>query len=331
MAMQPHPAGHHHGHHHGHGADSQTRLTQAVALTLAFAAVEALGGWWSGSLALLGDAGHMVTDATALALAAVAAWIARKPPSARHTFGLGRAEVIAALVNGLFMLLIVIAIVVTAVDRLRSPQPVTAGVVMLVAALGLMVNVLVALRLSHGERTLNTRAALLHVVGDLLGSVATLIAGAVIWFTGWTPIDPILSLFICALILFGSVRLLRDALHVIMEGAPAEIDTAEVGGAMAGVRGVLSVHDLHVWTLSSGRIALSSHVVVPHFNDWDKTLATLRELLHRRFDIDHVTLQPELDVAVGATPGAAAPGEHCHPCAETPAYTGQDGKSRSAW
>ncbi len=322
---------HHHGHHHGHAADSQARLTQALVLTLAFAGVEALGGWWSGSLALLGDAGHMVTDATALGLAAVAAWIAKKPPSARHTFGLGRADVIAALLNGLFMLLIVTAIVVTAVDRLRSPQPVTAGIVMLIAALGLLVNVLVALRLSHGEKTLNTRAALLHVFGDLLGSVATLIAGAVIWFTGWTPIDPILSLLICALILFGSVRLLRDALHVIMEGAPAEIDTREVGGAMAGVRGVLSVHDLHVWTLSSGRTGLSSHVVVPHFNDWDATLGTLRELLHRRFDIDHVTLQPELDAAVSETPHAAAPGEYCHPCADTPEYLGQDGKSRSAW
>lgn len=321
MAVQ-HSHVHHddHGHHHGPASS----LAQALALTLAFAAIEAIGGWWSGSLALLGDAGHMVTDATALGLAAIAARIARKPPSARHTYGLGRAEVVAALINGLFMLVIVTGIVVTAIDRLRSPQPVAAGIVMLIAAFGLAVNVLVALRLSHGEKSLNTRAALLHVLGDLLGSVATLIAGAVIWFTGWTPIDPMLSLFICVLILFGSLRLLRDALHVIMEGAPRGLDTHAVGRMMASAQGVLSIHDLHVWTLPSGRNALSAHVVVASFSEWHVTLGALRELLHRDFAIDHVTLQPELDYVT--VPARIEP---CLPCADTPRYAARDVQSNS--
>lgn len=309
-------------HHHGHHTDSQTRLTQAVGLTLAFAMVEAIGGWWSGSLALLGDAGHMVTDATALGLAAVAAWLAKKPPSARHSFGLGRAEVVAALVNVLFMLAIVTGIVIAAIDRLRAPQPVMGGVVMVIAVCGLLINILVAFWLSRGEKTLNTRAALLHVFGDLLGSVATLIAGAVIWFTGWTPIDPILSLFICALILYGSLRLLRDALHVIMEGVPLGLDMHQVGRTMAEVRGVTSVHDLHIWTLSSGRIALSAHVVVPDFNDWEALLAALRDVLHRRYDIDHVTLQPERETAVVRIPLEEVAADY-RPVGETP-HTGRD-------
>lgn len=262
-------------------------------LTLGFAVVEAVAGWWSGSLALLGDAAHMVTDTAALGLAAFAAWIMRRPPSARHSYGLGRAEVIVALINGLLMSAIVIGIGWAALERLHAPQPVAGAVVMGVAAAGLLVNVLVARLLLHGEQSLNTRGALLHVLGDLLGSVAALASGAVIYFTGWTPIDPLLSLLICALILYSSLRLLRDTLHVIMEGVPPEIDLAEAGQALAGVPGVRSVHDLHIWTLSSGVVALSAHVVVDDLGGWGEVLGGLRKLLHERYAIDHVTLQPE--------------------------------------
>ena len=281
-------AGHHH--HDLHGGRS---LTWGVGLTAGFALVEALGGWWSGSLALLGDAGHMVSDATALGLAAFAAWVARQPPSARHSYGLVRAEAVAALVNGLFMLLVVGGIALHAMERLRNPQPVAGGTVMLIALLGLAVNIVVAKILHGGAQTLNTRAALLHVMGDLLGSVAALAAGTIIYFTGWTPIDPLLSLLICALILVSSMRLLRDVLHVIMEGVPPYLDLPEVGRAMAAVPGVRSIHDLHIWTLSSGLVALSAHVVVQDMARWQDTLDALRRLLHDRYHIEHVTLQPE--------------------------------------
>ncbi|MDO9372117.1 MAG: cation diffusion facilitator family transporter [Gammaproteobacteria bacterium] len=279
-------------HHHAH-RDRPALLGAAVLLTLGFAMVEAAAGWWSGSLALLGDAAHMVTDTAALGLAAFAAWIMRRPPSARHSYGLGRAEVVVALINGLLMLAIVIGIGWAAVERLHAPQPVAGLAVMGVAAVGLLVNALVARLLLRGEQSLNTRGALLHVLGDLFGSVAALASGTVIYFTGWTPIDPLLSLLICALILYSSLRLLRDTLHVIMEGVPPEIDLAEVGQALAGIRGVISVHDLHIWTLSSGVVALSAHVVVNDLSGWEEILGRLRALLHERYAIDHVTLQPE--------------------------------------
>ncbi len=282
-----HPADHH------HPQRVTNSLLVALVLTLVFAVAEALAGWWSGSLALLGDAGHMISDATSLGLAAFAAWVAKRPPSLRHSYGLGRAEVLAAVANALLMFLVVAGIVMAAIARLSSPTPVAGGMVMAVAALGLIVNLIVAWMLHHGEQTLNTRGALLHVMGDLLGSVAALVAGAVIYFTGWMAIDPILSLLICGLILFSSFHLLREALHVLMEGVPVGTDMTEVGRAMASVSGVVSIHDLHIWTLSSGHIALSAHVVMRDMQHWQPTLAALQVLLHDRHDIAHATLQPE--------------------------------------
>jgi len=280
---------------HSHKVADGNSLLWSLAVTITFAIIEAVGGWWSSSLALLGDAGHMLTDSTALGVAAFAAWVGRQPPSARHSYGLVRAEVLAALVNGLFMLLIVIGIAYYAIERLSNPQPVQGGMVMVIAAIGLVVNIVVAMILHRGEKTLNTRAALLHVMGDLLGSVAALIAGVVIYFTGWMPIDPLLSLLICVLILYASLRLLREVLHIIMEGVPRYLELPEVGQAMAGVADVKSIHDLHIWTLSSGMVALSAHVVLSDLAQWHEILVALRNLLHDRYAIDHVTLQPELD------------------------------------
>ncbi len=287
--------GHDHTHHAAHATHERqsARLVLALLITAAFAALEAVGGWWAGSLALLSDAAHMVTDSAALGLAAFAALVARRPPSARHSYGLGRAEVLVALGNGLFMLLVVAGIGYAAVQRLSTPQPVAGGVVVVIATLGLIVNLIVARILMRGAQTLNTRAALLHVIGDLLGSVAALLAGAVILLTGWMPIDPLLSLLICALILYSSFNLLREALHVLMEGVPPGVDLPEVGKSLAAVPGVLSVHDLHIWTLSSGLVALSAHVRVRDLKDWEQVLHELRALLHRRYAIEHVTLQPE--------------------------------------
>jgi cobalt-zinc-cadmium efflux system protein len=287
-------AGYDHSHSHSHTATaSGRRLTLALLLTLGFALVEALGGWWSGSLALLGDAGHMFSDATALAIAALAAWAARRPPSPRHSYGFARAEVLAAIVNGLLMLAVVTGLVVEAIQRLQHPTAVAGLTVMVIAAAGLAVNVLVLGLLSRGAHDINTRGALLHVFGDLLGSVAALLAGAVIHFTGWTPIDPLLSLAIAALILVSTFRLLREALHVLMEGVPRHLDLEAVGRELAAVPGVVSVHDLHIWTAVAGAPALSAHVVVRDLGGWMQTLQDLRRLLRERYGIRHATLQPE--------------------------------------
>jgi cobalt-zinc-cadmium efflux system protein len=283
-------------HVHDHHATAGSVLLLALALTLGFALVEALAGWWSGSLALLSDAGHMVTDSASLGLAALAAWLARRPPSARHSYGLGRAEIVAALVNAVFMLAVIATITVVAIQRLRVPQPISGESVTVVALLGLVVNIVVAWLLARGEKTMNTRAALLHVLGDLLGSIAALLSGIVIWATGWLPIDPLLSLAICVLILASSLRLLREALHALMEGVPFDLSLNEIGAAMAGVAGVRSVHDLHIWTLSSNRTALSAHLVIDDLARWDGILRDVSSMLDERFEIEHVTLQPETTV-----------------------------------
>lgn len=283
---------HNHGHAHAHAATGR-RLRHALVLTLGFAVVEVLGGLWSGSLALLSDAGHMVTDAIALGLAAAAAWLASRPPSARHSYGLGRAEVIAALANAVFMFAVITVIAAEAWHRLNNPMPVHGGGVMAVAGAGLLVNGTVAWVLARGESSLNIRAALLHVIGDLLGSVAALTAGAVIFFTGWTPIDPILAVFVCVLILFSTLHLVRESLHVVMEGVPLHLDLPTVGLAMARVPHVVSVHDLHIWELSSGKIALSAHMVVDELRQWETTLARMNRMLHDSYGIEHTTLQPE--------------------------------------
>ena len=284
----------HAGHTHTHTASYA--LGAATLLTLAYAAVEAGVGLWAGSLSLVADAGHMVSDSGALALAAVAAWIAKRPASRLHSYGFGRAEFLAALINSLALLALVAWLVVSAIQRLQTPQPVMGEAVSITAALGLAINILVAWLLHRGEKNINTRAALLHVLGDLLGSVAALIAGAVIIFTGWTPIDPLLSLLIGVLLIFSSVRLLREALHGLMEGVPLHLSLEEIGRAMAAVEGVTSVHDLHIWSLSAQRAALSAHVVVRQLDEWPAVLERLQALLAERFEIDHVTLQPEVTV-----------------------------------
>jgi cobalt-zinc-cadmium efflux system protein len=279
---------HHHGHDHAHQG-----LGAAAAVTIAFALVETFGGWWTGSLALLSDAGHMLTDAGALMLGALAAWMARQPPSHRHSYGLGRAEVVAALLNAALMLAIVIALAWEAVIRFRQPSPVDGAWAAVIAAVGLGVNLWVLRRLAPHHHDMNTRAARLHVLGDVLGSAAALLSGAVIAATGWMPIDSLVSLAICVLIAVSAFRLMRESLHALMEGVPHGLSVDAIGAEMARVQGVVSVHDLHVWTLSGSRIALSAHVVVRSFGEWDRMLVDLQHRLHEAFGIDHVTLQPE--------------------------------------
>lgn len=288
--------------HHEHGPSSSRTLGLAVSLTLGFAAVEAVTGWLANSLALLGDAGHMLTDSTALAMSALAAWISRRPPSRRHSFGLQRAEVIGALSNGVLMLAVVAWIVYEAVDRLQQPQPVASWGVIGVATVGLVVNLVVMRILHSGEQTLNTRGALLHVIGDLLGSVAALAAGVTIAVTGWTPIDPILSLVISLLILLSTLRLLTEGVHVVMEGVPRHIDLPEVGRALAAIEGIEEVHDLHIWTLASGSHSLSAHVRLSSLSNWPAQLAAIERLMMREYGIEHITVQPEMAPEISAVP-----------------------------
>lgn len=265
----------------------------AMLLTLGFAAVEAGVGLWAGSLALVADAGHMINDAAALLLAAAAAWLAQPPPSPRHSYGLGRAEFIAALINSVGLLTLVVWLVVTAVERLQAPPPVMGEAVSITATIGLAINLLVALLLARSEKNLNTRAAFLHVMGDLLGSVAALLSGLVITHTGWMPIDPILSLVISALILVSSLRLLREVLHGLMEGAPFSINPEAVGQALAAVPGVASVHDLHIWAVKSDEPLLTAHLVMEDIAHWEHVMTTSHTLLRNQFHIHHATLQPE--------------------------------------
>jgi len=306
----PHEGHAHPPHHHDHSASRYLPL--ALALTLGFAAVEAFAGVWSGSLALLGDAGHMLTDAMSLGLAAIAARVAQRAPSHRHSYGLRRVEALAALANSLFMLAVVGGLVWHAVERLMNPREIAGEAVILVALGGLVLNVVVAWLLTRGEADLNTRGALLHVIGDLLGSLAALASGVVILYTGWTPIDPLLTMLICGLILFSTLSLLRNVLHTLLEGVPDSLSLPEVGRAMASVPGVRSVHDLHIWSLDSRRTALSAHLLLTDARRWQAILEAERRLLHERFGVEHVTLQPELLPEQPIVFSSRRPDSHAH-------------------
>lgn len=284
------PAAHPHTHRRHH----RPRFVLPLVLTAAYAAVEFAGGLWSGSLALLGDAGHMISDAVALAVAAIAVSLAGRPPGRGHSYGWQRAEVIGALLNGVLMLAIVVALVVEAVSRLLAPRDVSADTVIAIAVIGMAVNVICIALLGRGEPDLGTRAALLHVFADLASSFAALVAGVVIYFTGWFPVDPILSLVIGALILVSTQHVLRDALHVLMEGVPPAIELAAIGQELAAVPGVTEVHDLHVWSLAPGTIALSAHLEITDLQRWPVILTEASAMLQSRYGIGHVTLQPEV-------------------------------------
>jgi len=286
-----------HAHHHGHTHRADTRATRralwmALALTGGFAVVEALGGWFAGSLALISDAGHMVTDAASFVVALIAAAVTARPPSERASYGYARAEVIAAFVNALAMLALIVWIAVEAVLRLLEPTPVGGPTVMVVAAAGLVVNMAVAWMLSRRASGINVRGALLHVFGDMLGSIAAFVAGAVVYWTGWMPIDPILSLVVALLILRSTLVLLKEATGVLMEHVPAHLSYEAVGRALVALPGVTGVHDLHVWYMSAERVALSAHLTLVDGSAWPRALAAAQRMLARDFAIDHVTLQP---------------------------------------
>ncbi|WP_370626235.1 alpha/beta fold hydrolase [Polynucleobacter sp. AP-Latsch-80-C2] len=280
-------------HTHSKQVSNQNLLLIALVLTLGFSGVEGAAAYFANSLALISDAGHMVTDAAALGLALLAQIISRRPPSPKHSFGFGRAEALAAFVNSIVMLVLVVWIVVEAVSRFYDPHKVDGLTVTVVAAIGLLMNVVVAWVLSRDKKSVNTRAALVHVMGDLLGSVAALIAGVVIQLTGWMPIDAILSILVSLLILKSTISILHESYHFLMEGVPLHIDYLKVGTDLKNVPGVLAVHDLHVWEMTPSFPALIGHIEIAEMQEWPAIMARINTMLLDKHGIDHVTLQPE--------------------------------------
>jgi cobalt-zinc-cadmium efflux system protein len=277
--------------------------------------VEAVGGWLSGSLALLADAGHMLTDVGSLFLSLVTAWIALRPADDAKTYGYQRWEILAALVNGAALFAIAVWVVVEAIHRIGSPEPIKTGLFLVVAVAGLLVN-LVSLAILHGahEHNLNTRGAYLHILGDLLGSVGAIAAALIITFTGWTLADPIISIALSLLILVGAWRLVRESTEILLEAVPKSVSMPEVERRMRNVSGVTAVHDLHVWCVTSGVVAMSGHAVVPDLDAHPEVLEGIRTEMGR-LGIGHVTIQLEVEdecvepVAIG---GGGGHGAHDH-------------------
>jgi cobalt-zinc-cadmium efflux system protein len=290
---------HAHAHDHGHGhlhaerARGQRGLSIALGLTILVLAAEVVGGLIGGSLALLADAGHMLADAAALGLALLAGWMATRPPAARRTFGWQRAEILAALANGLVLVLIALGTVIEAARRLSSPEEVAGGVTLAVALVGLAFNLGAGAVLLRSGSGLNVRAALRHVLADALSSVGVVVAAVVILATGWERADPLASLLIAGLILFSAVSIVRESLDVLLESAPRDIDVDRMGHAMAAVDGVVDVHDLHVWTVTSGFAAVAAHVTVRREAEPSIVRRRIAELLRNHFGVEHSTLQVE--------------------------------------
>lgn len=281
-------------HNHGHAERSRRRLSLVLLLTALYMVVEALAGWWTGSLALLADAGHMLADVAALALALVAVWFASRPATPSKTFGYYRLEILAAWINGVALVVIALLICYEAYGRWSQPPAIKSTPMLLVASGGLLINIACAWLL-HGEHKhdLNMRGAWLHIIGDALGSVGAIIAGALMSLYGWYTADPLVSVVIGLLIVWSSWSLIRVSTNVLLEGTPAHINLAAVEDAILQTSGVDDVHDLHVWTITSGREALSAHVIHAATISQPELLKELREKLYEKFGVNHLTIQME--------------------------------------
>lgn len=298
---------HHHGHHHGpghshhhHADDGQnaTRLIVVLLLTAAYMLAEAIGGWYSHSLALIADAGHMLSDVAALGLSLFAVWISRKPPTAARSYGYYRTEILAALANAATLIAISIWVCIEAYHRLQVPGEVAGRVVMAIAAGGFLINIAGMWVLSGGRHgNLNIRGAWLHVATDALGNIGTVAAGAAVVYLGYRWADPVASVAIALLVCWSSWALLRESVDVLMEGTPRGIEPDRVRDALGGVEGVAAVHDLHIWSITSGRISLSAHIAVDGSRADRDVLPDLCAQLREVFGITHVTLQLESECA----------------------------------
>lgn len=293
---------HTHSHSHASGDENAKRLMLAFGVTATFMVIEVIGGLVSGSLALLADAGHMLTDAAALLFALIAVQFSRRPPSARHTFGWLRLTTLAAFVNAIALVVITILIVWEAFQRFRDPQPVAGMTMMVIAVAGLLANVLAFWILHRGsaEKNLNVRAAALHVLGDLLGSVGAIVAALVIISTGWTPIDPILSVLVSCLVLRSAWGLLRESVNELLEGAPVSLDIPALKRRLCrDIPEVRDVHHVHVWLVGEKPVmTLHVQVIPPH--DHDALLGRIQHFLEHHYEISHATIQMEYQTCSGA-------------------------------
>ena len=301
MPLHSHPHDDH-AHGHGHGPDgahahahgeSVRRLWIALVLTGVFLVAEVVGGFLSNSLALLADAGHMLTDVAALALSLFVAWFSRRPESDKRTYGYLRLEILAAFINGAALLLLSAWILIEAVLRFGTPEPIAGGLMLVVAVLGLLVNVAAAWTLHPSQGgSMNIRGAYLHVLSDLLGSVGTVTAALLVQYTGWLIADPIASVFVTLLIVRAAWRLVRESIDVLLESTPAHISLGAVREQLEAIPGIESVHDLHVWTVTSNHIAMSAHAIVREPERQQHVLEHALDAM-RLFGIHHVTIQLE--------------------------------------
>ena len=286
----------HHEAHHAHAAPTSSRrpLQLALAVTSSVMLLEVAGGWWTGSVALLADAGHMLTDAGALGVALLAGWIAARPRSPEMSFGWGRAEILGALTNGALLGAVSAVVAVESLRRLRAPVAVDAGPMLAIACIGLAANGLTAAILSSAARhDLNARGALLHVLGDLLGSLGAIAAALCILLWGWQRADAVAGLGVAVLVVASAARLIRESLDVLLERVPRHLDLAQIAAEVRGIAGVRSVHDLHIWLVSSGFPAMSAHVDIEADADPESVRRAVHRLLHQRYAISHTTIQTE--------------------------------------
>lgn len=284
-------------HDHNHMPETTTkRIFLSIALTGLIFLAEFIGGLWTGSLALLSDSAHVFMDVFALVLSYLAIRIATRPADDRHTYGFHRMQVLAALANGATLLLISFEIFKEAINRFHNPTTITAGPMLLIAVIGLVINVIVALVLrEHDHEDLNTRSAFLHVLGDALASVGVIGAGIAIYFTGLTWIDPLVSILISVLILISSGRLLKETIHILAEGIPEGMTASGVAKTIQAVNGVAGIHDLHIWTVTPGYVALSAHVILEDqkLSDSENIMTALKKRLDDEYEIEHTTIQFE--------------------------------------
>lgn len=297
--------GHHHGHshhgfgrHHHHAGGNKRSLTIALLMTGGILIAELVGGLVTNSLALLSDAAHMFSDVAALGLSLLAIWFASKPATLQRTYGFYRAEVLAALGNAVTLVVVSLYIFWEAYQRFQNPPEVKSGLMLAVAGIGLAANLASAWVLSRGgghHHNLNVRGAFLHVLGDALGSAGAIAAALIMMYTDWYYADPVISVVIGVLVLLSSYRLLRDTVHVLLEGTPAHIDLGKLRKAMHAVGGVQQVHDLHVWSVSSGFVCMSGHVVIENEQDGQRILRQLEIVLREKFGLSHTTIQIETE------------------------------------
>ncbi|MGH8071648.1 MAG: cation diffusion facilitator family transporter [Candidatus Entotheonellia bacterium] len=286
----------------------KARLAWSLALTGGFLVTEVVGGLWTGSLALLADAGHMLTDVGGLSMSLLAVWFAQKPPSSANTYGYFRMEILASLANGVVLFLVAGYILYEAFRRIWEPSEILSGPMLIIAAIGLGVNLLSMWLLHEGAgESLNLRGAYLEVLSDALGSVGVIVAAVIIQTTGFSLADPLIAGAIGLFILPRTWGLMQQAIHILMEGVPPHLDVREIETAMTTVHGVQAVHDLHIWTLTSGKDAMSSHVVVENLTAGDRILRDLHRLLHERFGIEHTTIQLESEPLVQIVPQTREP------------------------